>query len=224
MNSFASQERSLGIKHLAFENLSSAPAPLSANHKQTSQRTLASRRFVAAPLWGQPGAQPGFSEGFQAACCHGGLQQVCPCCEPHFYLRTCPATDRSWSRAMISPLSELAAPFYLVFWTISGFASLTILCDLGRLRGTKWGADLWFLHFSLPSLLRWETGVSFLLCLNRAFQCFLLWCWITEREQAHVFRDLSDSAVKIYLLRTYCHFTSVATFLEFHRMLFFLYC
>jgi len=45
-----------------------------------------------------------------------------------------------------------------------------------------------------------------------------------EREQAHVFRDLADSTVKIYLLKKYCHFTSVATFLEFHRMLFFLYC
>lgn len=43
-----------------------------------------------------------------------------------------------------------------------------------------------------------------------------------EREQAHVFRDLADSTVKIYLLKKYCHFTSVATFLEFHRMLFIL--
>jgi len=178
--------------------------------------------------------QPGFSEGFRAAYCQGGLQQACPSCEPHFYPRTCPATDRSCSRATVSPLSPQWAslpssfppPFHLVFWTISGFASLTVLCASGSLGGTEWGADLCS-HPSLfpafiAALRNWHVFPPLPQPGFPMFSALVL--DNREREQAHVFRDLADSTVKIYLLKKYCHFTSVATFLEFHRMLFFLYC
>lgn len=81
-----------------------------------------------------------------------------------------------------------------------------------------------FLHFAFHYCYLEKLACLYLFYAERGatFQCFLLQCWVNmEREQAVVFRHLTDYTVKISLLKKSCPSTSASTFLEFHRLFLF---
>lgn len=120
------------------------------------------------------------------------------------------------------------APSLFGWVAVSGAAAFKIIGALGCARGSGLlstdQTSVAFFHF--PCIHRYieKLAYLFLFCPNSGatFQSFLLQCWVNrEKEQALVFRSLTDYTVKVSLLKKSCLSTSVSTFLEFHRLLLF---